>query len=268
MLEHMDVTTYLDRIGLTPPDAACLEPLRAMHRAHQATVPFENLGIHLGERVSLAEDDLYDKIVRRRRGGFCYELNGAFAILLEALGYTVARVAAKAYGAERLGPPFDHLALLVSTVDDAGPWLVDVGFGRHSTYPLRFATGVDEVGAEQCDPSGHYTLLETADGDVDVIRDGKPQYRVERRERELADFVPTCWWQQTSPDSHFTRSTVCSRLEGDSGRVSISGRTLIRTDATGRSERPLESDEAVLAAYRYEFGIDLDRVPAPLHPAG
>jgi hypothetical protein len=60
------------------------------------------------------------------------------------------------------------------------------------------------------------------------------------------------WWQQTSPGSHFTRSTVCSRLDGESGRISITGRTLIRTDATGRSERPLESD--VGHAFRSKVG--------------
>ena len=259
----MDVTAYLDRIGRTPPGTAGLEPLREMHRAHQTAVPFENLAIHLGEPISLAADDLQDKIVRRRRGGFCYELNGAFALLLEALGYRVTRVAARVFGAGRLGPPFDHLALLVSTADHPDVWLTDVGFGRHSTYPLRFAPG----GPAQDDPSGAYTMIENADGDVDVIRGDEPQYRIERRPRELADFAPTCWWQQTSPDSHFTRAVVCSRLDGAAGRVSISGRTLIRTGADGRRETTLGDDEAVLAAYREEFGMELPAVPRA-RPAG
>jgi N-hydroxyarylamine O-acetyltransferase len=252
----MDVTAYLDRIGAPPSSGAGLARLRELHRAHQTAVPFENLSIHLGERVSLTADDLFDKIVRRRRGGFCYELNGAFALLLETLGYAVVRAAARVYGEERLGPPFDHLVLLVSTADGDGPWLVDVGFGRHSTYPLRFAAGT-----AQADPAGQYTMAETPDGDVDVLRDGKPQYRVEPRARELTDFAPTCWWQQTSPESHFTRSTVCSRLDGDHGRISISGQTLIRTDARDRTETPLATEEETLAAYRDHFGITLDRLP-------
>ncbi len=156
----------------------------------------------------------------------------------------------------RFGPPFDHLALLVHTADGDGPWLADVGFGSHSHYPLRFA----ERGPQD-DPGGSFRLADTADGDVDVGKDGQPQYRIERRERSLADFGPTCWWQQTWPDSHFTRSTVCSRVTTD-GRVSISGRTLIMTTNGNRAERELPTDAAVLAAYRDHFGIILEQVPA------
>jgi N-hydroxyarylamine O-acetyltransferase len=96
--------------------------------------------------------------------------------------------------------------------------------------------------------------------DLDVLKDGQPQYRIELRERELADFGPTCWWQQTSPDSHFTAGTICSRLTED-GRISISGHSLIRTSGGSRSEQTLASGE-VLAAYREHFGISLDRVPS------
>ena len=95
---------------------------------------------------------------------------------------------------------------------------------------------------------------------MDVFKNGEPQYRIEPRQRLLADFVPTCWWQQTSPDSHFTQGTICSRLTGD-GRVSLSGSTLIRTSGGSRTEEQLPSDEAVLAAYRTHFGVALDRVP-------
>jgi len=93
-----------------------------------------------------------------------------------------------------------------------------------------------------------------------VLRDGQPQYRLELRERSQADFGPTCWYQQTSPESHFRRSTICSRLTAD-GRISLSGRTLIRTTDGARTEEELASDEAVLAAYRDYFGVTLDRIP-------
>ena len=82
------------------------------------------------------------------------------------------------------------------------------------------------------------------------------------RERALADFVPTCWWQQTSPQSHFTRSVICSRLTGD-GRISISGHRLIRAVDGQRTEENLRDDQAVLTAYLDHFGISLDRVPGP-----
>ncbi len=253
-MDEQALSAYLHRIGVIRPAAADEAALRELHRAHLVAVPFENLSIHLAEPISLAPADLLDKIVNRRRGGFCYELNGAFALLLEALGAQVRRVAARVYGGDGPGPPFDHLALIVTPADGSGPWLADVGFGSHSTYPLRLASR-----RGQPDPGGLFRLVPAGGTDLDVIKDGQRQYRIELRERELADFVPTCWWQQTSPDSHFTRGTICSRLTQD-GRISISGRTLIHTSGGSRAERALASDE-LPAAYREHFGISLDRVP-------
>jgi len=256
------VLAYLDRAGvaglaagvagLAAGDAASL---RALHREHQLAVPFENLSIHLAEPISLDEADLIDKIVRRRRGGFCYELNGAFALLLEALGMRVSRVAARVHGEAGLSPPFDHLTLVVRPADGSGPWLADVGFGSHSDYPLLL-----DVRDDQDDPVGVFRLADAGEGDIDVLKDGQPQYRLETRERTLADCVPTCWWQQTSPQSHFTRGTICSRRTQD-GRVSISGRTLFTTRDGAKTEQRIDTDDALLAAYRDHFGIVLSRVP-------
>ncbi len=254
-LDEQALSAYLDRIGMPRPPVLGGAELAALHRAHLESVPFENLSIHLGEPISLAEPDLLAKIVGRRRGGFCYELNGAFALLLEALGARVERLAARVHGDGRLGPPFDHLALAVS-LPGGGRWLADVGFGAHSSYPLRY-----DSRQEQDDPDGRFRLAGTPDGDLDVFKDGEPQYRIELRERSLADFGPTCWWQQTAPESHFVHSTICSRQTA-SGRISLSGRTLIRTSDGVRDEQELGSDEAVLAAYRDHFGVVLDRLPA------
>ena len=120
-MDHETVMAYLNRVGVTAPTVSNAAGLRTLHRAHQLAVPFENLSIHLAEPISLDERDLIDKIVRRRRGGFCYELNGAFALLLEALGARVNRVAARVYGEAGVGPPFDHLALIVHPADGSGP---------------------------------------------------------------------------------------------------------------------------------------------------
>jgi N-hydroxyarylamine O-acetyltransferase len=255
-VDRQTAEDYLHRIGVTLPVTADAAGLRILHRAHQMAVPFENLSIHLSDPISLAEADLVDKIIRRGRGGFCYELNGLFALLLEALGAQVTRVAARVHGDGHLGPPFDHLALSVLAEDGSGPWLADVGFGSHSVYPLLLNSRTD-----QADPADVFRLADVGDGDVDVLRDGKPQYRIETRPRLLEDFAPTCWYQQTSPSSHFTQSTICSRLTDD-GRVSISGRTLIRTSAGARSEEQLADDAALLAAYREYFGIVLTRAPS------
>src|ERR1700733_7800673 len=175
-MDQATVAAYLDRIGVTGPAAGGAGGLRTLHRAHQLTVPFENLSIHLAEPISLDEPDLIDTIVRRRRGGFCYELNGAFALLLEALGAQVSRVGARVHGEAGLSPPLDHLALIVRPADGTGPWLADVGFGSHSDYPLRLDTRDDQV-----DPAGRFRLADADAGDIDVLKDGKPQYRIETR---------------------------------------------------------------------------------------
>jgi len=253
-MDEQTLLAYLERIGVERPQILDEMALARLHRAHLMTVPFENLSIHLGEAISLAESDLISKSVTRRRGGFCYELKGAFALLLAALDADVIRLAARVYGDGQLGPPFDHLALVVRLPAGNDRWLADVGFGSHSAYPLRY-----DSRQEQHDPGGRFVLAD-ADGDVDVLRDGQPQYRIETRARALTDFGPTCWWQQTSPQSHFTQSTVCSRLTAE-GRITLSGRTLITTNGGDRTEQHLEPDDAVLAAYEKHFGITLDRVP-------
>ena len=108
----MDETTleaYFRRLAVPRPHTADAVNLHVLHRAHQMMVPFENLSIHLSEPVLLAEDVLVDKIVTRRRGGFCYELNGAFAILLETMGAEIRRVAARVYGGDgQAGPAGPH----------------------------------------------------------------------------------------------------------------------------------------------------------------
>ncbi|CAM5548747.1 arylamine N-acetyltransferase family protein [Streptomyces abikoensis] len=254
IISSAEADAYLARIGVARPAAPDLAALRELHIRHLHAVPFENVSVHLGEEIVLDPAALVAKVTGGR-GGFCYELNGAFGALLEALGYEVTLLAARVMGPEGLfGPPFDHLALEVRTADSDEPWLVDVGFGRNSHYPLRFG----ERG-EQADPAGPFRLAGTADGDLDLLRAGEVQYRLERRPRELADFEGGCWWHRTSPKSLFTKAVICSRLTS-AGRVTLSDRTLVTTGATGRQELPL-GEEEILSAFRDHFGIVLDRVP-------
>ena len=132
----MDIEAYLDRIGYGGPRTPSLDTLRGLHRAHLLSVPFENLDVHARRPIILDRERLYDKIVRRRRGGFCYELNGLFAMLLGEMGFRVSLLSA---GVARetggFGPEFDHLALDVNL---EGEWLADVGFGESIPGPLPF----------------------------------------------------------------------------------------------------------------------------------
>ncbi|MGH8881507.1 MAG: arylamine N-acetyltransferase family protein [Stackebrandtia sp.] len=243
---------YLDRIGAAWPAAADADALRELQIAHLRAVPFENLSIHLGEPISLAMDQLLDKIVTRRRGGFCYEVNGAFGWLLRQLGFDVTILGASVYNGTTPGPPFDHLTL---RVDAEQPWLADVGFGSFSHHPLRW----NETGP-QTDPAGSYRLRPEANGDITVLENDWPEYRIETRPRRLSDFEPTCLYQQKSPRSHFTRSLTCSRLT-DNGRITLSSHTLTHTVNGNRTQTRLESDAEILAAYQDHFGIRLPRPP-------
>ncbi|WP_089106849.1 arylamine N-acetyltransferase family protein [Streptomyces hyaluromycini] len=269
------IDAYLRRLGAARPARPTAEALRELHLRHLRTVPFENLSVHLGEEIVLDGKRLLDKVVGAGRGGFCYELNGAFSVLLTTLGFGVTPLAGRVYGAEgRLGIPYDHLALRVRTVD-GGEWLADVGFGAHSHYPLAFADR-----GEQADPGGTFRIAVAGPdaagvrgedgavaGDLDVLRDGRPQYRLEVRPRVLGDFTAGAWWHSTAPSSHFTQSLVCSRVTEDGGRITLSGRTLTETAADGAREvRELERDEEVLGVYRERFGIELDCVPTARNP--
>jgi N-hydroxyarylamine O-acetyltransferase len=251
-VDRAGVDAYLDRIGAVRPPGPTAEALTDLHAAHLRSVPFENLSIHLGEPVILEEAALFDKIVNRRRGGFCYELNGLFATLLTALGFDVTLLAARVASPGRIGPPFDHLVLLVDTPE---PALADVGFGDHALHPL----SANHRGPQE-DPAGSFEVVDSSDGDFDVVRDRSPQYRVESRGRRLVDFEPTCWWQQTSPKSHFTQSLTCS-LPNERGRVTLCDRRLIVTTDGRKSETLIADDPALLAAYQTHFGIVLDRPP-------
>src|SRR4051812_2868960 len=112
----MDVQAYLRRINYRGELAPTAATLRELHRAHLLAVPFENLDIHLGRPILLDEQALFDKIVAHRRGGFCYELNGLFALLLRDLGFEVTLLAAGVARADGgFGPEFDHLTLLVQS---------------------------------------------------------------------------------------------------------------------------------------------------------
>jgi N-hydroxyarylamine O-acetyltransferase len=258
MAEHRGTITapsarrYLDRLGISEMPPPTLDGLRALHAAHLDRVPFENLSIHLGEEIVLDPEVLVAKIVDRRRGGFCYELNGAFATLLQGLGFDVTMLAGRAYDGDQLGPLFDHMCL---RVDLDRPWLVDVGFGDNFRLPLHLDDRDDQV-----DDGRTFRLVDAGDGELELLRDDVPRYRFDLEPRELADYAEACAYHQTSPESPFMRNTVCS-LPTPTGRVTIRNSTLIVTHAGEREETTLTAAE-LGNAYREHFDIDLERYPA------
>jgi N-hydroxyarylamine O-acetyltransferase len=259
MSERMNIATYLRRIGYHGPLAPTLPTLRQLHVAHLLAVPFENLDIHQGRPIVLDEAALFDKIVGRRRGGFCYELNGLFAALLRTVGFQVALLSARVTrGDGNFGPEFDHMALLVQAEDSATGeelrMLADVGFGDSFREPLR----LDDPG-EQYQGMGAYRLTHNGDDwQMEERSEGVwlPQYRFTLQPRRLAEFGAMCQYHQTSPDSHFTRGRICSLARPD-GRISLSDLRLITTERGERQEQVLESQEEYAVALREHFGFEL-----------
>jgi N-hydroxyarylamine O-acetyltransferase len=248
----VNVQAYLDRIGYRGSLAPTPATLRALHVAHLQAVPFENLSIHAGQPIVLTEEALFEKIVTRRRGGFCYELNGLFAALLRTLGFAVDLLAA---GVARAGgaysPDFDHVALAVSLAER---WLVDVGFGDSFREPLRLdARGEQPEGdrAYRVDEDGPRLILlqrESAEGVWEL------QFRFTLQPRTLADCEEMCLYHQTSPQSHFTQKRICSLATPD-GRITLSDRRLIITRGGVREESMLETEEEHAEALRELFGV-------------
>lgn len=256
----LDATAYLERIGHRGPVPPTPATLRALHLAHLRTVPFENLDVHSGRPIRLDEGALFEKIVGRRRGGFCYELNGLFAGLLHAVGFEVSLLAAQFPREEgRTAPPFDHLTLLVRTPGGDGSWLADVGAGRGSfATPLPAETDDEAWQPEACAAfrlawEGERRRLWRREADGAWER----EYAFTTRPHALGDFAAGCLFHQTSPDSVFTRGRICS-LATPTGRVTLADRRLIVTEEGRRTERELTEVET-RAALRSRFGIDPDR---------
>ena len=243
---------YLARINYFGPADPTAETLRALHRAHLFTVPFENLDISLGRKIVVEEAAILNKVVSRRRGGFCYELNCAFAALLRALKFEVtflsARVA-RANGGE--GPEYDHLTL---RVDLDEPWLADVGFGDSFLEPLPLKPGIEQV-----DAAGTFRLAANAERiGMERAADGrwKPQYSFSLQPRRLEEFAGMCHYHQTSSESSFTRQRICS-LATPEGRITLSEMKLIVTSKGRRKEKDLKTEDQRLSTLWEQFGIRL-----------
>ena len=226
-MDRRHLTEYFDRIGLVEEPSHDIAGIGTIQRAHLETVPFENLDILAGKTpLDLREEALFDKIVRRRRGGICYELNFLYAATLRAMGFDVKLLAGRIYDD---GTEFDHIFLMVKDPDNpaSDPWITDVGFAYNIAAPIRFTTGIvqedgrcqyriDEV---ETDGESWYHIMRIA-GDTESF-----MFAFRNVCREPAEFEPRRAFFETDPSSRFLKGPlVC--IDGEEGRITLSMRRL------------------------------------------
>lgn len=248
----MQLRDYLERIGWSGATAPTFETLSALLRAHNHSVPFENLDVQLGKTLTTRVEDAYDKIVNTGRGGWCYEQNGLFGWALSQIGFDVKRIAASVMRESR-GPTShaNHLTLLVSSPDDDAEWLTDVGFGGSLLHPIRLEEGTYyhapfTVGLRKLD-DGFWQFWES-------VGDGEFSFDFEHKSADERAMSDRCHYLQTSPDSGFVQNFVCQLRRPDS-HIVLRGRVLTETTKEGKRKRVLDSADELVATLSDEFKL-------------
>lgn len=260
---HMDSERYLSRLNIDPGTVTAeYETLERLQNAHVRSVPFENIaitgdpsGTFAGSGVSLDAASLFEKIVERQRGGFCYELNGLFGWLLEEFGFDRRQVAGRVLtGDGEARPPANHLTNIV-TLDRR--YIVDVGLGLPpARRPLPFdgesrrdETGVEWRLTESGRPDADYqTEFRRPDDEEWIAR-----YVFRDQERQIEYVAATCEYLTTAPESPFTGEPFVT-IATDSGHLKLKNGTLVRTE-NGETREVAVADDEWPAMLESEFGI-------------
>lgn len=256
VLSAGDLHAYLQRIRIDAPAGPGLDSLTRLQLAHLQAAPFENLAVFAGRSVTTDNNWTFSKIVDQQRGGWCFELNGAFAQLLEALGFTVHRLAA----AVLLGGPnkvVDHLVLEVVLEDQ--PYLVEVGFGDNAPIvplPLQAAGPIETR-------SGTFEFLNSPQGTTLTQHvDGVPEarYRFKRVNHDPIDFEPASMRLQSDPTLHWSTTPFATRLVDDQGtRLTLTRDKLKTRRGVSSAEEAVDPDDWNDVLFEY-FGI-VESVP-------
>jgi N-hydroxyarylamine O-acetyltransferase len=254
-----DLDAYLARVHYQGARAPTLTVLRDLTAAHAQTIPFENLDVLLGRRIDLEIDAIFDKLVSRRRGGYCFEQNGLLLHVLTALGFQARPLSARV----RIDRPRDQMPprthVFIGVEIDGQSWLTDVGVGALSlTAPLRISPDVAQQtphetrrlvreDAREGPRWFHQVLLGEVWADVCEFT-GEEMPGIDR---EVAS-----WFTSAHPASHFRNRLVVARAAPDGRRITLLNRELKLRDRDGHAETcPIESAPALLATLAEHFGL-------------
>jgi N-hydroxyarylamine O-acetyltransferase len=247
----MDLASYLRRIGYDAAPAADFDTLLQLQRAHLAHIPYENLDVQLGRQLTLDPKDAFAKLVTHGRGGWCYEMNGLFAWVLEAIGFRIMPMTGAVMRSERGASAIgNHLVL---AVDLDQPYLVDVGLGDGPSEPIPLRSGIYRqswrtVRLEQlAEGWWRFHNVETALA---------PSFDFQHRPADWAVLQQRCHWQQTSPDSRFVQNAICLR-HTPSSIIALVGRVLKTIDEHETTDQLIGSANSYAETLRTVFGISL-----------
>ncbi|HJU83198.1 MAG TPA: arylamine N-acetyltransferase [Holophagaceae bacterium] len=250
---ELDLGSYFSRIGYQGTPRADLATLQALHRAHAYSIPFENLAIQLGElplRLDLAS--LQDKLVRRRRGGYCFEQNSLFLAALRRIGFEVEPHEARVRPPGLADPlPRTHMNLQVRLPE--GRFLADVGFGGQGLRePLPMDGGAHRQGPDEFRvvPEGPLQVLQTRQS-----LQWQDLYAIEPGLKHPVDFELGNWYTSTHPESRFVL-TLTAQKPTPEGRHILRGLSYTVVEG-GRAEERLLQRHEVAPLLRDVFGLDI-----------
>ena len=249
----MDIKLYLDRINFHKKLDVTKDVLYELQKTHLLNVPFENLDIHYGKKISIHPNDIYQKVVIGKRGGFCYELNGLFYQLLKKIGFSVKLISGQVYIEKgEYSPKYDHLAI-IATIDNQ-EYLVDVGFGKFSLEPLKIQIDQeikDNIGQFQFDKydSEYFRINEIKSNNL------IPQYIFIIEDCGLSEFKERCEFHQTSTDSHFTHKKVIS-IAKENGRITLNN-TRLKITHLGIEEEIIFDKNEYISRLKEHFNIEI-----------
>ena len=260
----MSPAAYLARLRVTHPDRPSAAALGRLHEAHVERIAYEALEIQLGRPTTVDPHDAAARILGRQRGGYCFHLNGAFSLLLDALGYDVVWHRAGVQVSTDPGPVgagiANHLALTVHALpadeNPGGDWLVDVGLGDALHAPLPLVEGSYVQGPFR------YTLRPSAVEPGGWRWDHDPRgsfvgmdFRAVRATQD--DFRARHEYLSTSPQSPFVRT--CTVQRRDAGGVDeLTGCVLRRLGDGAGPPRTLETRAEWYGVLRDVFDLPLD----------
>ncbi len=256
MADAFPLARYLARIGVTETPVADLATLAGLHAAHVASIAFEGMDPLLGRPVRLDPASIQEKLLDRRRGGYCFEQNALFRAALETIGFSVtglgARVRWMSPPEAPLGPR-THMLLKVDLPD--GAWIADVGFGAFLLdAPLRLQTDL-----EQRTAMGIFRLTEAAGLFTLSARqpDGwRAMYVFDMQPQLPADYELGSWYAATNPAAPFPNMLIIERV-GAGRRNKLINRRLIIEERDGRlvSEQTIDDAATLLRVLDEAFGI-------------